>query len=303
MSTSTPSTPSKPSKPRPLPDLDAEQEVDVGRYWARVVSRWWLPVLGLCAGILLGYLVSVGGGKVYRAEALLYLGQPFSPDSSSAVFGLATNPRTVSEIVRSEAALKQAARVSGLPVRQLRGKVSTTTVSGGEGVARSTQLPLVRISVQGDAPVKVERAANALASRVISRVSSYVDIKIEQYQRQIEARQVGIESIDRRLDTLNEALEAGRDLPPLDRLVIATQADNAQARRTALIQQQSTAEEQLALAQQVERSRVIERAASEPTTARSARNSIVVLGTIGLLLGLLAALLWDSIAGRSGRRE
>ena len=84
------STPS--SKPRPLPDLDAEQEVDVGRYWARVVSRWWLPLIGLCVGILVGYLISVGGGKVYRAEALLYLGQPFSPDSSAPVFGARHGP-------------------------------------------------------------------------------------------------------------------------------------------------------------------------------------------------------------------
>jgi uncharacterized protein involved in exopolysaccharide biosynthesis len=291
------------SKPRAVPDLDAEQEVDVGRYWARVVSRWWLPLIGLCVGILLGYLISVGGGKVYRAEALVYLGQPFSPDSSAPVFGLATDPRTIGEIVRSETALKQAARVSGLPLGQLRGKVSTTTVSGGSGVARSTQLPLVRVSVQGDAPVKVERAANALASRAVNQVSSYVDLKIDEYRRQIETRQAGIDSIDRRLDTLNQALETAQrqNRDPLDLLVIATQADNAQARRTSLIEQQSRTETQLAMAQQVERSRVLQRASAEPTTARSTRNSIVVMGAIGLLLGLIAALIWDPVAGRSGR--
>ena len=161
----------------------------------------------------------------------------------------------------------------------------------------------MRVSVQGDAPVKVERAANALASRAVNQVSSYVDLKITEYKRQIETRQAGIDSIDRRLETLNEALETAQreNRDPLDLLVIATQADNAQARRTSLIEQQSRTETQLALAEQVERSRVLQRASAEPTTARSTRNSIVVMGAIGLLLGLIAALVWDPVAGRSGR--
>ena len=149
----------------------------------------------------------------------------------------------------------------------------------------------------------MERAANALASRAVNQVSSYVDLKITEYKRQIETRQTGIDSIDRRLETLNEALETAQreNRDPLDLLVIATQADNARQRRTSLIEQQSRRSTQLALAEQVERSRVLQRASAEPTTARSTRNSIVVMGAIGLLLGLIAALVWDPVAGRSGR--
>lgn len=83
-------------------DLEAEQEVDFRRYRNAVLARWWLPALGLVAGILGGYALALGGGDVYRAEATLYLGQPFTPNGGAPVPGLATNPSTVNEIVHSE---------------------------------------------------------------------------------------------------------------------------------------------------------------------------------------------------------
>src|SRR5919109_793563 len=129
------------SRPQPVPDLDAEQEVDLGRYASALATRWWLPLAGLVAGVVAGYLLALGGGDVYRAEALLYLGQPFSPNGGAPVQSLATNPRTVGEIVRSESALKQAAAESGIRVARLRGRVSTESISGT--VPRAGQTPLV----------------------------------------------------------------------------------------------------------------------------------------------------------------
>ena len=51
-------------------DLDAEREVDLRSAWSRITARWWLPVGGLVLGAILGVLVSVGSGDVYRAETL-----------------------------------------------------------------------------------------------------------------------------------------------------------------------------------------------------------------------------------------
>ena len=59
-------------------DLDAEQEVDLGRYWSAIVARWWLPLLGLLVGALIGYLVSLSGKQVWQASATLFLGAPYS---------------------------------------------------------------------------------------------------------------------------------------------------------------------------------------------------------------------------------
>ena len=65
------------------PDLDAEREVDLGRYADALVARWWLPVLGLLIGVVIGYLLSLGGKDVYRAEATVYVGTPFAPSGAA----------------------------------------------------------------------------------------------------------------------------------------------------------------------------------------------------------------------------
>src|SRR5919106_2432655 len=172
----------------PRPDPDGEQEVELGRYAAVVAARWWLLLVGLVAGLVGGYLLSVGGGDVYRAEAILYLGQPFSPTGSAPVQSLATNPRTVGEIVRSEAALRAAARAAGVRMGALRGNVSTQTLTI-TGVPRAGTTPLVEVAVELDAPGKAARAANALADAVIAHegVAGYVETKIETFRGQLDA--------------------------------------------------------------------------------------------------------------------
>src|SRR5438309_670339 len=43
-------------------DPEAEQEVDFGRYWRLLGSRWWLLAAGLVVGAVIGYAISLGGG-------------------------------------------------------------------------------------------------------------------------------------------------------------------------------------------------------------------------------------------------
>ena len=66
-------------------DPDAEREVDLRSAWNRIMARWWLPVIGLMIGAVLGVIVSVGGGDVFRATTLLYLGQPFTTSGGGTV--------------------------------------------------------------------------------------------------------------------------------------------------------------------------------------------------------------------------
>ncbi len=282
------------SKPVPVPDLEAEQEVDLRRWRGALAERWWLPVAGLAAGVVLGLLVSLGGSQVYKADADLYLGQPFSPNGNAPVNALATNPRTVSEIIRSESALKDAARASGLHVGRLRGHVSSKSVSGVVG--KVGQTPLVEVSVTAPAPRKAEKAANRLTAIVIERVSPYVDTKIATFEAQLASEKTQLEGITARIQTLNEALAKAGGLSALDKLVLVSQLDNAEQRRGQLLELQSQTEQQLSLAENVEKAQVVEPAAAVKTTARSRRNSVLVGGLIGLLLGAIAAIAWDGLA-------
>ncbi|HKG09792.1 MAG TPA: hypothetical protein VKB07_04415 [Gaiellaceae bacterium] len=284
---------------RSEPELDAEQEIDVGRYWRALQARWWLPLAGLVIGAVLGYIAAVGGGDVYRAETTLYLGQPFSPTGNAPVQGLGTNPTIVSQIARSEASLKAAAAKCGTRVGRLRGKVSTQTVtaSGARGRVVPGQNPLVELAVQGDRARVAECAANSLSDDVVGRVSSYVDVKIRSLNRRLEVLNDQLGSLGRKIGAQDRALNQP-GLTPLEQLVLVSQTENAEQRRGIVEEERQEVTQQVALAQEVERARVVEQAGAVKTTARSPQNSAVVGGIIGLLLGAIVAVAWPAVAAR-----
>src|ERR671932_468270 len=137
-------------------DYDVEQEVDFGRYVGSVLLRWWLPVAGLVVGALVGYVISLSGAQVYRAQATIYLGQPYGGlNSTVQVVNLQTNPQSVRQIVTAESTVEEVARLAGMRAADLRGHISTSALSTGTNANRLTQAPLVTITVTGKAPGKV----------------------------------------------------------------------------------------------------------------------------------------------------
>lgn len=287
----------------PLHELDpeAEREVDLRSVWERIAARWWLPVLGAVAGLVAGILLALGGGKVYEAETLLAMGQPFSPNGGAPVASFLTNGRAVAEIIRSEAAIEKAARASGMRVAALRGNVASQIVGASGPGARPTGAPLVTITVVAGAPLKAERAADALAEEVITRTSAqYVDTKIKAFEEQLGSIQEQLNTLVPRITALEEAVEEP-GLSALDKLVLVSSLDNSQNRRGQLLDLQSDVRQQLALATNVEKAQIVEPAAAVKTTARSSRNAALIGALIGLILGCAAALLADPFLARRAR--
>jgi hypothetical protein len=251
----------------------SEQEIDVRRYWSAITARWWLPAVGLIAGAAIAYAVSLGGADVWRGTALVYLGQPVTP-SGAQVQSLSTNPATAAEIAGSTAAQRRVERELGMRRGELNGRVSVAAVKGN--VSRVGQNPLVRIRVEGDSR-RVAPAATALAREIVKRVSGYADAKIAVLEEAIEQGDAELARLDEQLD--GASADAGF-------LVL---------RRGELFDDLVTQKQNLALAQEVERARVVEEAVARKVTAQSRRNQIVVGAFLGLLLGLAAALLWESL--------
>ena len=290
----------RPSPPPEL-DLEAEQEVDFRRYWNAVLARWWLPALGLLVGILGGYALALGGGDVYRAEATLYLGQPFTPNGGASVPGLATNPSTVNEIVHSEAALQRASEVSGMRLGRLRANVTSRQVGVPAGRRLAVgQTPLIEIAVTGSNAAATARAANALAQIVVDDVSPYVTDKIAAIKERITSDENELAESKRRLDVAQAELNTllrSRNLSATERLIGVTtwnaQIGSLVERRGLATQDLLEAKQALSLAENVEKPSIVERAAARKTTARSVGRSVVVGGLIGLILGILAAIFWE----------
>jgi hypothetical protein len=286
---------------RSIPELDVEEEVDVRKYWRRIKAHWWLPLAGLVLGALIGYAVFTGGGKTYEAKALVYLGNPLST-GGSGIQSISANPRFVSSTVRSEAAIRRVAQEAGLSPSDLRGHISSAAVSGNGalGTARGPQT-LVTVTVTGHRPLKTAAAANGLASYVVRQVSRYPTTKIRAFKQLLAVNKIERAAVNKHIAALNRAL-LSKNLEPILLVVLTSQQDNAEQRRGSLLTQQSVVQQQLTQAEDIESPRIAARAYPLDTTARSKRNSALVGGAIGLLLGILAALFFDRFPAL-GRRS
>ena len=283
--------------------LDEEQEVDLSSAWQRLKLRWWLPVGGLVVGAVVGIALALSGGSVWRAQTIVYLGQPFAPLGGGQIQSLATNPRTVGEIIRSEAALKNASDASGIPVSRLRSGIATRELLAA-GQLRGIN-PLMEITVKGSGKRKVELAAAALADRVTERVSVYVTEKVALLEEQVKTGEIQLAEVNARIRSAQAqqaAIIADRSIPLEQRLLVTSNLNSvittADARRAAIQDATAEAGQLLNLAESVESSRVVEPAAASKTTARSSRSSLLVGALIGLIVGAIAALVVDPIAGR-----
>jgi hypothetical protein len=293
------------TNPSTSPALQEEQEVDLSSGWTRLKARWWLPVGGLLIGAFVGIALALAGGTVWRAQTIVYLGQPFAPLGGGQIQSLATNPRTVNEIIHSQAALKRASVISGIPVSRLRSAISTKELTAA-GQLRGIN-PLVEIAVKGSGKKKVELAADALSRRVTGRVSAYVTEKVVQLQRTVDVSTAQLAAVESRIETAQRQqaqLNSDPSTPLTEKLLLNLNLNSvittADARRTALQDDLSEAQQLLNLAQNVEKSKIVEPAAASKTTARSRRSSLIVGALIGLIVGAVAALVIDPISARRG---
>jgi uncharacterized protein involved in exopolysaccharide biosynthesis len=278
------------------PDRDAEQEVDFGRLGGAIVARWWLLVGGLVVGVVLGYLAAAGGSTAYTASSTLYLGQPLTPNGGGLLQTLATNPTTVREVTHAESTIRRVAAATGMTTTQLRSGITITAVSGI--LQKAGQTPLVEIAVRGPSPRRTARAADLLANISAQTVSGYVNTKIATLEDQLKQSQAELAAIDAQLAAAQKAAASGT---ASDRLLILTSTALTQQRRSGVVQDIVSDQQLLSLARNVEASHLVTHAAAVKDTAKSARNAMVAGGLVGLLLGLLAALLWEPVAGRVAR--
>jgi capsular polysaccharide biosynthesis protein len=267
-------------------DPEAEQEVDFGRYVRLLAARWWLLAAGLLVGAVIGYAVALGGSQTFKATATLYLGQPYSASGNVQLQAAQTNPSTVRQIAHAEIVIDQVAATCKAKPGDLRGGISTQTVSGN--IAKNGQTPLVTVSVQAKKRRLASCAANTLARMIIDKTSAFANQKIKNFSAQISSKQ-------RDINAINSALQGG-SLSTTDKLVVqirlATEEDALLSTSQLLLQ-----------AKQVEKPSIVTGAAAQKVTARSRRNTLVVAALIGLVLGAIAALLWDGVAAGLTRRR
>jgi capsular polysaccharide biosynthesis protein len=270
-----------------------EEELDLRGYGRTIGARWWLVLAAIVLGALIGWLLAVGGGDVWRARTTIYLGQPIAPTGEAQIQSAATNPSTAGVIARSDEVVEEVAAAVGVQPGKLRAGISTRAIEGA--ITRLNQTPLVELSVRGPwGREQVAEAATLVAEAVVERTSGYVTGKIAALEERLAAQDQELESLEGRIGQLGEG---GGGLEVVGLLAVLEQ------RRGQLRTERANTQEALAVAENVEAAQVLTEARGTKVSARSPRSSIVVGALIGLLAGVLLALLWDPLTSRLHRAD
>jgi uncharacterized protein involved in exopolysaccharide biosynthesis len=272
-------------------DPEAEQEVDFAKYVRLLAVRWWLLAAGVVAGAVIGYLVSLGGTQVYAATATIYLGQPYTPTGGALVQNIQTNPSAVATAVQSRSVQNTVANRCKTKAAAFNNGISTQAIPTGASAKSGAQVnPLVKITVQAKKGKVAACAANALADEVVSakHLGKYAAQKIANLNAQIALDNAQIKQVQTAISSSS--------LSDTIKLILQTTLRSDQIDKTANTQL-------LQLATGVERPFVYTHAASQKITARSRRNTVVIAALIGLILGAIAALLWDTVVPRLAPRN
>jgi capsular polysaccharide biosynthesis protein len=281
----------------PAADRDAEREIDLSGWRDSLVQRWWIVAVGVVGGIVLGAVYSLSGGSVHEASVLIAPGQVFN-QGGGRILNYQSSPRGIDAIVTDPSAIKRAAAVAHMPISQLRGHVHTETVATGAGNAAQTGFQLVRITVTGHKPRKIEQAADALAEIVKNDTTGrFVRQQIVKLNGRIENFNRNLATLQKQIDQYTAVLDT-ETLPPLDRLVLVNQLQGVIQQQGNLNDKVFSTEQTLTLLNTIEIAQIITNATAQKTTARSRRNSILVGALLGLIVGVIVALVVDRRATR-----
>jgi hypothetical protein len=287
--------PDKRERPR---DLEAEQEIDLGRIWRSAIARWWLPLLGLVVGAIIGLLVSLGGGKQWKASSEVYLGQPLSVGGAAAVTSAPTSLGLATAYINSLYALRHASKASGIPVSRLNGKISVKPILGLTGTKVGAPAPIMFISVTGSKANETQLAAQDLSELVVKYFQPYATEKVKIIRERLTQEQTQIIDINRRLTAAQDAMTAAAKSGGNSQNVINWSAIVATLSNQRFASQSdiTSAKQAIAQARGVEAPRIVSPALSANQGGPSRRSGVLIGAIIGFVLGLLAAILWDPVA-------
>ena len=146
---------------------------------------------------------------------------------------------------------------------------------------------------------------------MIGVVSTYVDQKIELLNKQIvveqdRARRHQRARLERRQAAAGRCI-ADKSISATDKLIAISSLNNtisfSEQRRGTVQQELFQNQQLLSLAENVEKSKIVQPAVASKTTATSRRNAAAIGGLIGLLLGALAAAIADPFLQRRTARS
>ena len=287
---------------------DDDVEIDLGRYARRVLARWWIVAISVVVVVGIALVTQTGSSsETWTARTLVFLGQPLSPTGSPLNITLGSNPATPGILIRNDDLIATAAAQAGVKPGQLKGHVSSQVLS--QAITKTNYTPLVNIVVQGLAKDKVAPASQAVAEQVIDRINQYPNAQEKVLLTLTQTQKQTLASFNDRLKKANANLNSivnAKGLSTLERFTAETSAINIANGITNQISQisdsYSTNLQVLAALQNgVSKGQIVQQATPVRSTATSGGANIGVAVLLGLVIGIVLALVSYVIVRRAAR--
>jgi hypothetical protein len=279
-----------------VPSSDNDVQIDLGRWTHRVLSRWYIVLACVIVAIVIALLGEGKGHKEWTARALVNQGQPYTSTNQPISASLGTNPSAAGTLLKQDIVVKFVAGKVALRPGQLKAAISTQPVGAVNSKINST--PLVSVIVRGPWKTKVAPAANLLAQQLVKLTSTYQSARLKALQLQVRLEKSQLDDLaQRNTDAVDayKAIQASTGMTAVEKALALNSASgllNTIGTRQSTLQQQRTEDVQtVAQILKIEYPTVVTRAVATQTTAASKRAGYAVAVLLGLIVGVLLALI------------
>jgi hypothetical protein len=274
----------------------SDVDIDLGRWAVRIINRWYIV---LACVVIAGLIASLGGSsghKVWTARALVNEGQPYTAQNAPIAASLGTNPSAAATLTKQDAVVKFVAAKVDLTPAQLKAAISTAPV--GQPNVKANYTPLVSIIVHGPWKTKVAPAANLLAGQFLGKIGRYQKNKaayLRTLTHQEASQLIQLATRDRQAIANYDSISKATGLSQFTKTFALNSAagllNSIETRQQQL--QAQHAQDLLTLSQvlNIEAPSVVSRATPVQTTAASKRAGYAVAILLGVLVGILLALI------------
>jgi hypothetical protein len=292
----------------PSPDQDGE--VRLSEYAGRVIRNWYIVLATVVVAVLLVVLHTVGTGKQSQAQATVFLGTPLTPTGGAAQLNsVVANPTSAQAYLHTSSVLDAAASKAGIKSgAALRNHLSVTalqsTTSNSTGVT-----PNMQITVQGPYDrTSAQAAVQSLGDSLIAWANKYQTAKIDALTAQIAVDKASMATLQQALTTAQKQLKAlgsgmsSTDKATVSAALLSTISDTGS--RIDEISLQLTQNQMFqASARDVEAAGYVQTPSGGRVTATNRKSRLIVAIFVGLVVGVILALLWDAVRRRPRKAE
>jgi len=262
-----------------------DRDIIIADYLNVAWSGRWLILVMTSLAITVGILVSVAEPTVYTASARITLGQPTSVQGS-AVPTPFTNPQAAPDALDITGLSDAAAHALSLPQSTVRGHVAVAAITGA-GV-RTFGPPVLEVTASNARPAVAVAVANRFASEIVSQTGAQYTATANVLAEQATTAEVQVRRLTAEVSALGRSRSSAIALSSAMQLLITAQTTAADAQLG------------LAKARQAEIPRVLSQAysATSSNPAPKRVRSIGLAGLVGILIGLIATLIWRGSPAR-----